>query len=861
MDTPETPPTTPEPVPAAPLPPIAGESPINITEEMQRSYIDYSMSVIVGRALPDARDGMKPGARRILFSMHLMGLHPGRPYKKCAYIVGDVLGKYHPHGDSAVYETLVRMAQPFALRYPLVDGQGNFGSIDGDNAAAYRYTEARLRMPAEELLADIEKNTVAMVKNYNGELDEPSVLPARLPNLLMNGSTGIAVGMATNIPPHNLGELIDAVIILIDKPNVSVEELARVVKGPDFPTGGTICGVRPIADMYKTGRGQIRVRGKADVEELKAGREAIIITEIPYAVNKANMVAHIAQLVNDKMLDGISDIRDESSSKGGLRVVIELKRGAVAKIVLNNLFKHTQLQTTFGAILLALDHGQPKVMNLKELLQCFISHRFEVVTRRTRFELEKAEARAHILEGLKIAIDHLDEVVRLIRASKNREEAKASLIGRFGFTEIQVNAILDMRLYQLTSLERDKLEEEYLGLIKTISYLRDLLANPRKIYGVIREDLLDLKKIYADGRMTDIVPDEGEVNMEDLIVDRPCVITISHRGYIKRVPVNTYKDQRRGGRGITGVTTREEDFVEHLFVASTHDTLLFFTNQGRVYAERVYGIPDASRQSQGKAIVNMLELREEEAVAAMLRIRAFTDNCNVFFATERGVVKKTALTEFRNIRKGGLIAINLEEGDRLIQVRQTSGKDEIMLSTRSGMAIRFPEGDVRPMGRDTTGVKGISLDEGDAVESMDLVSEDACYLTATKNGYGKRTDFAEYRIQGRGGKGIIGIQTSDRNGPVVASLTAREEDSIVMVTANGMLIRSPVKEVRVIGRNTQGVRLINLEEGDSLVSVTTVEGEDDTKLDQEAAEVTTAPPPEEQPKAEENGGGEGNPPA
>jgi DNA gyrase subunit A len=839
METPDTPAT---PAAPPPPPPSPSASTINITEEMQHSYIDYSMSVIVGRALPDARDGMKPGARRILFSMHQMGLHPGRPYKKCAYVVGDVLGKYHPHGDSAVYETLVRMAQPFAMRYPLVDGQGNFGSIDGDSAAAYRYTESRLRLPAEELLADIEKNTVNMVKNYNGELDEPSVLPARLPNLLLNGSTGIAVGMATNIPPHNLGELIDALVVLIDKPAASVEELARIVKGPDFPTGGTICGLRPIAEMYKTGRGQMRVRGKADVEEMKPGREAIIITEIPYAVNKANLVSQIADLVNNKMLEGISDIRDESSSRDGIRVVIELKRGAVAKVVINNLFKHTQLQVTFGAILLALDHGQPKVMNLKELLQCFVAHRFEVITRRTQFELAKAEARAHILEGLKIAIDNLDEVVRLIRASKNRDEAKGRLIERFAFSEAQVNAILDMRLYHLTSLERDKLEEEYLGLIEFISYLRDLLDNPRKIYGVIRDDLLDLKKIYADGRLTDIIPDEGEVNMEDLIVNRPCVITISHRGYIKRVPVNTYKDQHRGGKGVTGVTTREEDFVEHLFVASTHDTMLFFTNQGRVYAERVYEIPDASRQSQGKAIVNMLELRENEGVAAMLRIREFSDNANVFFATERGVVKKTALSEFKNIRKGGLIAINLEEADKLIQVRLTGGKDEIMLSTRSGTAIRFPEEDVRAIGRDTTGVKGINLEADDAVESMDLVAEDATYLTVTKNGYGKRTEFAEYRSQSRGGKGIIGIQTSDRNGPVVASLTVREGDSIMLVTANGMLIRSPVRDVRIIGRNTQGVRLINLDEGDSLVSVTTVEEGDDSRIDQEAAEAATAAP-------------------
>ncbi len=835
MDTPATP--SPEPL----------LLPVSITEEMQRSYIDYSMSVIVGRALPDARDGMKPGARRILFSMHLMGLHPGKPYKKCAYVVGDVLGKYHPHGDSAVYETLVRMAQPFAMRYPLVDGQGNFGSIDGDSAAAYRYTEARLRLPAEELLADIDKNTVSMVKNYNGELDEPTVLPARLPNLLMNGSSGIAVGMATNIPPHNLGELIDALVILIDKPGASIDELLRAVKGPDFPTGGTICGFRPIQEMYRTGRGQLRVRGKADVEELKNNREAIIVTEIPYAVNKANLVSAIARLVNDKQLDGISDIRDESS-QSGIRIVIELKRGAVAKVVINNLFKHTQLQVTFGAILLALDHGQPKVMNLKELLQCFVAHRYEVVTRRTQFELAKAEARAHILEGLKIAIDHLDEVVRTIRAAKNRDDAKASLMARFGFTEAQVAAILDMRLYQLTALERDKLEEEYLELIKLISYLRDLLANPRKIYGVIREDLLDLKKLYGDGRMTDIVPEEGEVNMEDLIVDRPCAITISHRGYIKRVPVNTYKDQRRGGKGITGVTTRDEDYVEHLFVASTHDTLLFFTNQGRVYAEHVYEIPEASRQSQGKAIVNMLELRENEAVAAMLRVREFSESMNIFFATERGTVKKSGLADFANIRKGGLIAINLETDDRLIQVRLTSGRDEVMLATRSGMAIRFHEDQVRRMGRDTTGVRGIAIEDGDAVESMDLVVDGATYLTVTRNGFGKRTEFAEFRSQNRGGKGIIGIQTTDRNGPVVASLTVSEADSIMLVTAQGMLIRSPVRDIRVIGRNTQGVRLIDLEEDDTLVSVTTVEPEDDSRIDEEAAEASTPPPPPEEGK-------------
>ena len=677
-------------------PPTAPSSPapildtVNITEEMQRAYIDYSMSVIVGRALPDVRDGLKPGARRILFSMHQMGLHPNRPFKKCAYIVGDVLGKYHPHGDSAVYETLVRMAQPFAMRYPLVDGQGNFGSIDGDNAAAYRYTEARLTSIAEELLADIEKETVTMVSNYNGELLEPSVLPARLPNLLMNGSTGIAVGMSTNIPPHNLGELVDALVLLIDNPAATVEDLMRAVKGPDFPTGGLICGLAPIADMYRTGRGQLTVRGRAEIEEGRGGREMIVITEIPYAVNKAALVSQIADLVNEKTLEGIADIRDESN-KNGIRIVIELKRGAIARVVLNNLYRHTALQTTFGAILLALDNGQPRIMTLKELLQGFLAHRFDVITRRSRFELRKAEERAHILEGLKIAIDHLDAIVRTIREAPNREAASAALVARFGLTPIQAGAILDMRLYQLTALERDRLEAEYLELIKQISYLRDLLATPRKIYALIRDDLLDMKRLYGDGRLTDLVPQEGEMRTEDLIADRPVVITISHRGYIKRVPVQVYKEQRRGGRGVTGVTNREEDYVEHLFVASTHESLLVFTTLGRVYAVRVCEIPEASRQAQGKAIVNLLELRENEKIAAVLPIRHFDGGRFILFATEQGLVKKTPLADFRNIRRGGLIAIALQENDRLIQVRLTQGQDHILLATRHGMVIRFPE--------------------------------------------------------------------------------------------------------------------------------------------------------------------------
>ncbi len=824
--------------PLTPPPAAPSLESVNITEEMQRSYIDYSMSVIVGRALPDVRDGLKPGARRILFSMHQMGLHPNRPFKKCAYIVGDVLGKYHPHGDSAVYETLVRMAQPFAMRYPLVDGQGNFGSIDGDNAAAYRYTEARLTPLAEELLADIEKETVPMVSNYNGELLEPAVLPARLPNLLMNGSTGIAVGMSTNIPPHNLGELVDALVLLIDNPAATVDDLMRAVKGPDFPTGGLICGLTPIAEMYRTGRGQLIVRGRAEIEEGRGGREMIVITEIPYAVNKAALVTQIATLVNEKTIEGIADIRDESN-KNGIRIVIELKRGVIAKVILNNLYHHTALQTTFGAILLALDNGQPRIMNLKELLHCFLAHRFDVITRRSRYELRKAEERAHILEGLKIALNHLDAIVQTIREAPNREAAAAALVTRFGLTPIQAGAILDMRLYQLTALERDKLEAEYLELIKQISWLRDLLATPRKIYALIRDDLLDMKRLYGDGRLTALVPQEGEVRTEDLIADRPCVITISHRGYIKRVPVQAYKEQRRGGRGVTGVTNREEDYVEHLFVASTHDTLLFFTSFGRVYAERVYEVPEASRQAQGKAIVNLLELRENEKIAAVLPIRQFNGGHFLFFATEQGLVKKTPLADFRNIRRGGLIAIALQENDRLIQVRLTRGQDHILLATRSGMAIRFSETDVRPMGRDTTGVRGIELEPNDAVESMDLVGEGAAFLLATRNGYGKRTNFEEFRLQRRGGKGLIGIQTSERNGPLIGALTVRPEQSIMMITTRGMMVRAPVSDIRIIGRNTQGVRLITLEEGDTLASLTPVESEEnDEQLDRQAAEIT-----------------------
>jgi DNA gyrase subunit A len=799
---------------------------INIEDEMQHSYIDYSMSVIIGRALPDVRDGLKPGARRILYAMRDLGLLHNRTYKKCAYVVGEVLGKYHPHGDSAVYETLVRMAQPFAMRYTLVDGQGNFGSIDGDNAAAYRYTESRLTRMAEELLADIDKNTVIMVPNYNGELSEPSVLPARVPNLLMNGSTGIAVGMATNIPPHNLGELIDALVVLIDTPEATVDDLMKCVKGPDFPTGGILCGVKPISDMYRTGRGQLKVRGRAGIEEGKQGKESIIITEIPYAVNKSSLIETIAELVQEKHIEGISDLRDESN-KDGIRIVVELKRGAVAKVVLNNLYKHTQLQTTFGAIMLAIDHGRPKVMTLKEMLVAFLDHRFDVITRRTQFELAKAEARAHILEGLKIALDHLDDVVKIIRGSKDREQAKGQLMAKFGLSEIQTNAILDMRLYQLTGLERDKLEEEYLALIKLISYLRDLLASREKLFSVIRADLLEAKKLYASARQTDIVPNEGEVNIEDLIADRGWVITISHTGYIKRTAVSTYKAQRRGGKGVAGMDTKEEDYVERLFVANTHDYILFFTPKGHVFWEKVYEIPEASRASRGKAIVNLLNMQSGEQVAAMVKVREFAEDQFIVFATEKGVVKKTNLGAFSNPRAAGIIAIAVDEGDELIGVKQTDGHNELVLTTHNGMSIRFNESELRDQGRDTRGVCGIALDDGDLVESLEIVDPRATFLVCTENGYGKRTGFDEYRVQHRGGRGLMTIRTSERNGCIVGAHAVQEADALMLITAQGQMIRMPVADVRSISRVTQGVRLIQLDPGDKLVAATTVEPEDD----------------------------------
>jgi DNA gyrase subunit A len=820
---------TPPTEPAAPIP---GVSPINIEEEMRSSYIDYSMSVIVGRALPDARDGLKPVHRRVLFAMRELGNTHNRPYKKSARVVGDVIGKYHPHGDVAVYDTIVRLAQDFSMRYPLVDGQGNFGSIDGDPPAAMRYTEVRMNRLAEEMLADIDKDTVDHGPNYDESLLQPLVLPAKIPNLLLNGSTGIAVGMATNIPPHNLCEIVDAVIHAIDNPTCPVDDLMKFVKGPDFPTGGVICGTQAIASMYRTGKGQIRVRGRATIEEVKGGKECIFITEIPYTVNKTSLVETIAHLVQDKTLEGIADIRDESSSEG-IRIVIELKRGTIPKVILNNLYAHTQLQTTFGAIMLAIDHGRPRVMTLKEIVRCFTDHRFDVITRRTKFELRKAEARAHILEGLKIALANLDAVVKVIRESRNREEARPNLMSRFGLSEAQANAILDMRLYQLTGLERDKIEAEYLELIKYISYLRDLLANESKIYGVMKQELIEIRNTYGDRRRTDIVAAEGEIAVEDLVADRGCVITISHGGYIKRVPIETYRAQRRGGKGISGMTTKEEDYVEHLFVASTHDVLLFFTARGRVYAEKVYEIPEASRTARGKAIVNLLNIQSEEEIAAMIPIRGFPEDQYVVLVTARGVAKKTALSEYANVRSDGIIAINIDGGDTLIGAVLTGGESELILITRDGISIRFHEEQLRDQGRATRGVRGITLEGNDVVQTVEIVDPTATFLVCTENGYGKRTDFEEYRSQNRGGKGIIAIRTSDRNGNVIGAHAVKETDSLMLITAQGKMIRMAVSDMRRIGRATQGVRLINLDEGDKLVAATTTEPDDEALSDRE----------------------------
>jgi DNA gyrase subunit A len=802
--------------------------PAAIEDEMRTAYLDYSMSVIVNRALPDARDGLKPVQRRILVAMNDLNLAPDRPYRKCAKITGDVTGNYHPHGTTAVYDAMVRLAQDFSLRYPLVDGQGNFGSIDGDAAAAERYTEARLTPVGMEMLADIDRETVDFRPNYENVRDEPVVLPGRFPNLLCNGTTGIAVGMATNIPPHNLSEIADAVSAVIDDPDIPDDELMEIVPGPDFPTGGIIMGREGIRSAYTTGRGLISVRARAVIEVLANDKEIIVVTEIPYMVNKAQLLEKIADLVREGTIAGISDLRDESD-RNGMRIVIELKRDAPSQVILNQLFKHTQMQQTFGANMLGLVGSRPETMTLKELIRAFVAHRRDVVIRRTRYDLQQAEERAHILEGLRIALDHIDAIVQLIRESRDPAAAKAALMERYALSEVQAQAILDMRLARLTGLERDKIEKEYAELQARIAELKAILASEKKVMEIIQADMLDLKMRFGDARRTEIQAAEGEFSVEDLIAEEDMVVTLSHLGYIKRLPVNTYRRQRRGGRGVTGQATREDDFVEHLFIASTHDYLLVFTNLGRVYWLKVYGVPQASRQAKGKAIANLVQFRPGERIASVAAVRSFDANHYLFFATRKGQVKKTPLIAYSNPRRDGIIAIGLDEGDDLIDVVLTDGKREVLLAKKLGKAIRFNESAVRPMGRSAHGVRGVTLDEsGDEVVGLVVVQhEDSEILAVTRNGFGKRSKLEDYRITGRGGKGIITIKASERNGPLVSIYEVRAVDELMITTRNGIVIRLPLRDVSVLGRNTQGVRLINVEPGDEVADVARIASEDE----------------------------------
>jgi DNA gyrase subunit A len=792
--------------------------PILIEEEMKKSYIDYSMSVIVSRALPDVRDGMKPVHRRVLYGMHGLGLRPNSAYKKSARIVGEVLGKYHPHGDSAVYDTMVRMVQDFSLRYPLVDGQGNFGSVDGDSPAAMRYTEARLSKIAEELLRDLDKETVDFVPNFDESLNEPVVLPSVLPNLLVNGSSGIAVGMATNIPPHNLGEVVDALIKLIEKPNASVEVLMEQVRGPDFPTGAIIYGEEGIDEAYKSGRGRILLRARANIENVRGGRQNIIVSELPYQVNKANLIAKIADLVNSKKIEGIPEVRDESD-KDGMRIVIELKRDANANVVLNQLYRHTQMQVTFGVIMLALVDGVPKVLNLKQVLQHFIDFRHEIVIRRTKFDLDKAEKRAHILEGLKIALDHIDAIIALIKKSKNVENARTNLMKQFKLSEIQAQAILDMRLQRLTGLERKKIEDEYLATIKLIAKLKSILESRSKRMQIIKEELFEIKEKYGDSRKTEIIKNVEEFSIEDMIAEEDMVITISRSGFIKRFPVSGYRRQNRGGTGSTGASTKAEDFIEHLFIASTHHYLLFFTDKGKCYWLKVYEIPQAGKGAKGRAIINLINISKGENIAAILNVSSFDDQHYIVMATQKGLIKKTVLSAYGNPRKGGINAINIRSEDDLIGAKLTDGSQEIVLGTRNGQAIRFLETDVRDMGRTATGVNGINLSKDDVVIGMVTVKKSSSLLVVTEKGYGKRTPVEEYRITRRGGKGILTMKTTDRVGKMIAIKEVIDDDDLMLITKSGVVIRQSVGKIRKIGRATQGVRLIKLHEEDSLADV------------------------------------------
>jgi DNA gyrase subunit A len=800
------------------------QTPVPIEEEMRKSYLDYAMSVIVGRALPDIRDGLKPVHRRVLYTMSVIGVAWNRPYKKAARIVGDCMGKYHPHGDSAIYEALVRMVQEFSLRYPLVDGQGNFGSIDGDPAAAMRYTEARLAKIAHEMLADIEKDTVDFVPNYDENEQEPVVLPARLPNLLVNGSSGIAVGMATNIPPHNLSEVVDGLVMLIENPEATVDDLMKVIPGPDFPTRGYIYGRGGIREAYTTGRGIITLRAKAHVEKLRGGREAIIVTELPYQVNKATLMEKIGELIRDKKIEGISERRDESSREG-IRIVLELGRGEMPQIVSNQLYKHTQMQTTFGIIMLALVGRRPQVVTLKQMLTEFIAFRREVVTRRTKYDLARAEEKAHILEGLRKAVDQLDLVIRLIRQAEDPDAAKQALIRQLELSEIQARHILDMRLQRLTQLERHKIVEEHEQTLALIADLKGILASEQRLMGIIKDELAALKSDFGDERRTEILDETTDLTIEDLLADEEMVVTITRSGYIKRTHVESYRSQKRGGKGVTGMETKEEDIVEDLFVASTHAFLLFFTNKGKVHWLKVHEIPEGGRQAKGKAIVNVLSLAEGEAVATCVPVRDFESGGYVVFATKRGTVKKTELSQFSHPRSGGILAISLEAGDEVMAARRTDGQREVLLSTKAGMIIRFPEEEVRPMGRTAGGVRGIDVDDDDQVIAAEVVQEGVSVFTITERGFGKRTPLEEYRLQGRGGKGIIDIKTEGRNGSVVGMLQIRETDDILAVTTKGQMIRVHGGDITSQGRNTMGVRIIALDADDRVGSVARVEAE------------------------------------
>ncbi len=801
--------------------------PTSITEVMETAYIEYSMSVIVSRALPDVRDGLKPVQRRILYAMFREGLLHNRPFDKCAGVVGEVLKNYHPHGDSSVYDTLVRMAQHWVFRYPMIMPQGNFGSIDGDPPAAYRYTEAKLSQIAEDLIRQIDEDTVDFVPNYKESTTEPSVLPAALPNLLMNGSTGIAVGMTTNIPPHNLGELISAACAIIDNPNISLEDLMTIIPGPDFPTGGFIAGRAGIEKYMTTGRGIVKTRGTAIIEETKTGKDVVIITGIPYNVNRSTLVTKIAELVSTKTLTEISDLRDESDEN--TRIYIELKRGESARVVINKLYKHTQLESSFGVILLALDKRRPKQMNIKEMLEHYIEHRRDVIVRRTKFRLRKAEDRAHLLEGYKIALDNLDDFVKIIRASKNRDEAKQSLMAKYPISNRQTDAILDLRLYQLTGMEREKIEAEYQELMRIIEELRFILENEGKLLGVIKEELEEMGAKYPSERRTQIIAAEGEFRMEDVIANEGCVISISHKGFIKRTSVSEYRSQKRGGKGVKGSGSYDEDFIEHVFTASTHDIIMFFMNNGRVYVEKVYEITEGSRISKGRSMVNLLKMQDSEKIASMICIKDFNEDENLVMVTKKGTTKKTNLKQYANYRRGGLIGINIDKGDELIDVLLTKGDNEIVIVTKNGMSIRFSEKDLRDQGRATRGVRGIKLKGKDIVKTAVVLDHESSLLIVGSNGQGKRSDFEDYRMQSRGGSGVIAI----KNPEVAGALSVKDNDEIMILTLSGQAIRSPVKDVRIIGRTTAGVRMMNLNDDDKIVAIAAVVETEDNDIDEE----------------------------